>query len=276
MFSHYLYTKALMMKKKILIKAPLYLIITYLIKTNITVNVIYNLIYILSIFTGGTVMAALIVSKSLLRNPRSLECYDSEDEEYSEYEKYNEYINNYYEEFRTIFNDEKSLVNYKNTNKKFIKSLKEKDNHLTVDLPYSHNDKLIMFYDSDIPGYIYYTKTDVDYKILNSVCRNYVLTNKCINLFTDDEELEYIKKTHDLSLNDNVTDEKNIEEKEEEETGFISIFYSKKKNKKVLKIIECNKFIYRGNLLEYEKIYNKDKNNVKEISYGSYIVSKND
>ena len=271
-----------MIKKKILIKAPLYLIITYLIKTNITVNIIYNLLYILSIFTGGTVMAVLVVSKSLLRNPRYLECCDSEDEkyseyeEYSEYEKYNEYINNYYEEFRTIFNDEKSLVNYKNENKKFIKSLKDKDNHLTVDLPYSHNDKLIMFYDSDIPGYIYYTKTDVDYKILNSVCRNYVLTNKCINLFTDDEELEYIKKTHDLSLNDNVTDEKNIEEKEEEETGFISIFYSKKKNKKVLKIIECNKFIYRGNLLEYEKIYNKDKNNVKEISYGSYIVSKND
>ena len=235
MLPHYLYTNAFMIKKNILIRAPLYLIITYLVKANISINVIYNIVYILSLFTGGSVMAALIVSKSLFRNPYSFEYdeEDEEDEEYTEYEKYNKYINNNYEEFRTILNDDNSLVNYKNTNKIFIKSLKEKESHFTVDLPYVHNDKLILFYDNDIPGYIYYTKSDVDYKILNSVCRNYVITNKCINLFTDDEELKYMKTNDDSSLNNVVPDE-NIDEKEEE-PGFVNIFYSKKKKKKSFK-----------------------------------------
>lgn len=277
MLSHYLYTKTTFMKKNMLIRGPLYLIMSYLLTQNLTLNVIYKIVYILSFFTGGAVMASWIVASYLLKYSRHEIHDENYDISYTEYERYNKYINDHYEEFRNILSDKNKLIEYKNTDKKFINSLKDKDKHFSVELPYNHNNKIIIFYDNDVSGYIYYTKSDVDCKILNSVCRNYVIKNKCINLFTDEEELKYIKTLYgdDVSDNSNCIVDENIEEKEED-TGFVSIFYSKKKNKKVLKNIECNKFIYRGNILDYENIYNNSEKDVKQISYSSYIYSKKD
>lgn len=285
MFSSYLYNKMMFTKNKILIKGPIYLLFLYFLKNNITFNIIYRLIYIFSIITGSTFISTFIVSKFITNKFLLNNDSEEDDEEDNEYTRYIEFINDNYETFNNILSNETTTKEYTNNNKKNIKSLKNIENHHTNELPYLHNDKIIIFYDDTIEGYLYYTKSDVNYKVLNAVCRNYVITKKFINLFTDNEELTYIKNynleedesekdTENEGENDdegeNNDEGENEDEDEEESNGFINIFYSKKKKIKLLKNVKQNKFIYKGNIIEYEKIYKINNDDVKNISYNNY------
>lgn len=218
--------------------------------------------------------------------------------------KYNEFLNDKYEEFITILNDEILLKEtYHNNDKTFIEGLKNKENHYTMDLPYEENNKVIMFYDQNEDAFLYYsTRSSYQYKVCNAICRNYVYDNSCVNLFVDEEELHYLKSTQDYDTEQNelpeetesiltgsfddlsnaekddngykedTTDEdkndekdkKNEEEKKEEKEEKKSVFYTKKKNdnskiKEQTKNYVSNKFIYKGNLSDYDLVYNKKK-----------------
>tara|TARA_B110000116_G_C16796391_1_gene567045 strand:- start:1141 stop:1980 length:840 start_codon:yes stop_codon:yes gene_type:complete len=278
MFSSYLYNNKMIIKKAYFIKGPVYLICLYLLKSNIDINIMYKLIYIFSLITGGTFFSTFIVSK-YITNKYLLENKEENEEENTEYNKYIDFINNNYETFNKILNDELIKKKYTNDNKKIIESLKDKENHYKNELPYSHNDTIIIFYDNSIEGYLYYTKSDVNYKVLNAVCRNYVITKECINLFTDNEELKYIKN-YDLKDNPDEDEiEIEAEQKEDEEeneevsNGFVNIFYTKKK-RKLLKNVKQNKFIYKGNINEYEKIYKINNDDIKNISYNNYKIKE--
>ena len=277
MFSSYLYNNIMIFKKTYLINGPAYLIFLYLLKININFNMMYKLVYILSILTSSTFISTFIVSKIITNKYllKKSEETEEEEEEDAEYNKYMDFINNNYETFNKILNDDIIKKKYTNDNKKFIESLKNKENHYTNELPYSHNNKIIILYDDSVEGYLYYTKSDVNYKVLNAVCRNYVITKECINLFTDNEELTYIKN-YNLEENldenpDDIEEETQDEDEDEEESnGFINIFYKKKNKRKLLKNVKQNKFIYKGNINEYKKIYKINDCNIKNISYDNY------
>ena len=270
-------------KKTYLIKGPAYLIFLYLLKSNINFNIIYKLIYIFSILTSGTFISTFVVSKFITNKYLLENSEETEEEEDTEYNKYIDFINNNYETFNKILNDEVIKKKYTNDNKNFIKSLKNKENHYTNELPYLHNNKIIIFYDDSVEGYLYYTKSDVNYKVLNAVCRNYVITKECINLFTDNEELTYIKNynleeksdENDINAEPEEDQEEEEEEEEEESNGFVNIFYTKKNKRKLLKNVKQNKFIYKGNINEYEKIFKINDYNIKNISYNNYKNKEN-
>ena len=215
---------------------------------------------------------------------------DEEEEEIieSEHEKYLNFINKDYEIYIDIYKNKKHDY-FSNKNKEFIDKLKIVENHETYELPYSYNPTIIFYYDSETDGFYYYCQSDVSCKILNSVCRTYTISNKCIQLFKDEEEIEYISEaiellmsrfqTHMLKSSMNyLISEPEQEEKEEESNGFINIFYNKKskKDKQSLKNnkkieLTTNKFVYRGTIDEYKKEFLKNKNNTKDTSYEEYL-----
>ena len=74
------------------------------------------------------------------------------------------------------------------------------------------------------------------------------------------------------TYDNNQPDEKNSEDQNNE---YINIFYNKiknkKKNNKSLSQLKTNKFIYKGTLYEYEKVFLNKKTKIKETSYEDYV-----
>ena len=204
-----------------------------------------------------------------------------EDKDLSDYDVYINFINNHYEIFKSYFNNTLEDDNkYNMDDSEYLTSLKEKVNHFKTNLPFEYNDKIIFFYDSENEHFNYYTQTaDVTYKVLNSVCREYLIQYKCLQLYKDDDNIKYIKKLIKKDENSDYETSESEEEEEKKETeetdeGFLSIFHVKKKdNKKVIKNKNknkrINKYIYKGNFNEYNNIY-KDKANVNDIDYNSF------
>ena len=133
---------------------------------------------------------------------------------------------------------------------------------------YENDKEIVLFYNHDDESYHYFTQHgDVNYNVLNSVCRSYVLKQKCLNLFNDENDWKMIHQKDG---------EEEEEEKEEEETpsGISSLFYKKKtkitkKTKPETKKI--NKFIYKGSLDEYDKLYKIDnRNQQSNIDYETF------
>lgn len=209
---------------------------------------------------------------------------ESEEEE-SDYEKYITFINKDYDTFIEIYKSNTDNE-YRTATKSEIGNLKNKENHQSFSLPYSYNPEMKFYYDDEADYYYYYSQTDVNSKILNSVCRSYTLMNKCIHLFKDDEEILYMKKEGDHCdegvikekpspvLHDVCTD--NESDTEVSPEGFVNIFYKKKNNRKdAIKSQSkqiTNNFLYKGTLLEYEKEYST-KPTEKSMSYKKYMES---
>lgn len=209
---------------------------------------------------------------------------ESEEEE-SDYEKYITFINKDYDTFIEIYksNTEKE---YCTATTSEIANLRNKENHQSFSLPYSYNPEMKFYYDDKADYYYYYSQSDVNSKILNSVCRSYTLMNKCIHLFKDDEEISYMKKEAEHRdegvikeepspvLHDVCTD--NESDTEESPEGFINVFYKKKnKRKDAIKLQSkqlTNNFLYKGTLLDYEKEY-LPKQTEKSMSYKKYMES---
>jgi len=259
---------------------------------------ITQLKYIIPFIARITCGTAIIVSGiSISAWFISLFVYDKEEEEMAiiekEYEKNLNFINNDYDLFINIYKN-KSEEYFTNESKSFISELKEIKNHENYELPYSYNPKMIFYYDDDSQSFHYYCQSDVSCKVLNSVCRTYTIGKKCIQLFQDEEEINYMKGqaiaidnidvsflnvpseiTSSNSINSTVSST-NADEKEEESNGFINVFYDKKSKIKQSKMnknpeLSTNKFIYKGTIEEYSKIFAKTKSN-KETSYGEYLT----
>lgn len=255
---------------------------------------LFKILYTASLFTFGVCGSCIVVSFLIHKNELS-ETMINEETEYqnSLSYKYGLFINKHYDVFEKIYNDSNMLENeYTNEDETFLGELKDKDKHCTFDIPIEKNSKLIMFYHSGDDAFHYYTQnSDVLYIVLNACCRDYVYKYKCLNLFVDEEEIEFIKSS-DESKSEEIEDiidsyenisededekqenkEGNKEENKEEKPENKSLFYNKneKKEKKESKEInkQINKFIRKGNLSDYESKF-KEKLEKKQINYNDF------
>jgi hypothetical protein len=125
----------------------------------------------------------------------------------------------------------------------------DKNNIITFDYL---NNQIIMFYDPDKEMFCYYSKSDTIYKYLNVACRKYILEYKCKQLYHKEDSSKIIKKESITSHN---------------------LFVNKVEPSLLEKKI--NKFLYCGNLEDYEKIKqtNNECNNYKDIDILEFISS---
>lgn len=255
----------------------------YLFVTNFYVIAKVFLTFVVSFFAGFSAVSYIdyFTGKGNANVMKRL-AEDLEDEKKIKEEfdyKYNEFLNDKYEEFITILNDEILLKEtYHNDETAFIKELKNKENHYTLELPYEENNKVVMFYDYEEDAFLYYsTRSSYQYKVCNAICRNYVYDNSCVNLFVDEEEIHYLKSTQDCenkecketkevdsNVNGSFDDLSNVKTEEDtKQEEKKSVFYTKKKQnndaKDETRDYMSNKFIYKGNMSDYDLMYNKTK-----------------
>lgn len=265
--------------------------------------VILKVAYFLFMLSGSLGLSMFIISQSISPRSKKLQEEDCEEED-TEYIIYTNFLNNKYEDYASCLNDNDYLM----TSEEEQVKLKDKENHMQVTLPFQNKNNVNFYYDKSDEMFHYYTKTSLDYKVLNSLCRTYVLEKKCMNLFVDEEELEYIStlveeetqletrceesnesgvETHnyeDLSNNtdsdekDKIeNDETEAEEKEEKETEEeeTSVFYKKKLQKDTIKKENVekkkNRFIHDGNITDYDTKFNKKKSTTNNnMDYNKY------
>lgn len=205
----------------------------------------------------------------------------------TENEKYIDFINNDYDLFIDIYKN-KTEEYFTTKSKTFLEELKSIHHHESYALPYSYNPKIIFYYNNDTQSFHYYSQSDVSYKILNSVCRTYTIEKKCIQLFQDEEEINYMKQEAlgvvDLSFSKVVSQSQILDcsstelaDKEMESSEYVNIFYNKKSKKNQSNTnkkqqFSANKFTYKGNLEEYNKIFLKNNNDVRQTSYADYLA----
>jgi len=238
-------------------------------------------------FIGSVTSSVWLVSYFVYK-PQYID--DEELVEETEYNKYISFINKDYDTLIQIYKDNNES-NYSTATEIDIAELKKKENHQTFTLPYSYNLEMKFFYNDENKYFCYYSKTDVNGKILNSICRSYTLLNNCLHLFKDEEEILYIKNQskcikneskceknkltdiHDLS--DSLIDDDEKSDSEENTDGFVNIFYKKKNNKKEPLQQVTNNFLYKGTLIDYQKEYTT-KPVEKYTSYQDYIEKLKD
>ncbi len=121
---------------------------------------------------------------------------------------------------------------------------------------------IYMAYDNSIESYIYYSKTkDIPYKYLETVARNYVIDNKCLNIYVDYKE-EYIQGLKKYK--------QRLQERKE--------FLEKKKKEQELKEDEDNVENKKKNIFANFKSYNKQDKSTKnntDTSTKEYILTEN-
>ena len=204
-------------------------------------------------------------------------------------DKITEFVEKDYNLLKSIYSDEESMKNeYINEDDCFLNELKNLNYHLRITLPFEYNKELIMFFNNENKSFDYYsTNSDVHYKFLNSVCISYVLEHKCLNIYTDEKYIKELKLTEDEDEDEDEDKEyekiKNASDSDEEDKNkdFSSLFYIKKtrkekeKKKEIKNSMNINKFIYKGNLEEYSKLYLKDKSSTIDtfLDYAKYKES---
>lgn len=257
----------------------------------------YIIPFITKLLCGGAIIIGGVSISTLLISYFIYQKEDDNNEEANvetEQEILFNFVNKDYKTFIDLYREKKE-DKFTNKSKKIINGLKEYENHETYDLPYSYNPNIIFYYDSDSESFYYYCQSDVSSKILNSVCRTYTITKKCIQLFQDDEEIKYMRQeaenehvdeqdisSVDVSMSGSVISDDSFtltDEKEEGSNGFVNIFYNKRQKSKTVKEnksepLKTNKFIYKGTLDEYKKKKNmiNAKNEIKPTSYQEYVA----
>ena len=273
--------------------------------------IIYSNFYsiILFIYLCGVIATSFGISFAIIAyslncmrhlnlNKEKIEKLMKEEKEYEEsfQFKYMIFFNDYIEKMHDVYNDETKMnKEFKNQDKNFLKSLKEKTEHYEIKLPFEKNKKMIMYYDIEDETFYYYTQnSDVLYIVLNRCCQEYVYNKKCINLFKDEEEIKYIKSLDEdkekekeeiiksyEEINKDEKEEKDDDKEEkdddkEEKEEPKSIFYKNEKketekkeniekNQKVL-----NKFIRKGTIDDYNIDFKKKKES-KVLNYEEYM-----
>ena len=201
--------------------------------------------------------------------------YDREDEDEDKLDPIDAFLEKDYDKLKTIYdntNDDILYEDYENKDETFVKELKDREYHFKSELPFTYNKEITMYYDKESESFHYFTKnSDIQYKVLNSVCRSYVLEKKCVNLFTDTLELERMNPVDNGTKDDFEKVEPGEEEEEEKQPSF-SLFVRKKvssKNKpNPEKSKTVNKFIYKGNAQDYDVYYLvKETPKVKNVDY---------
>ena len=179
------------------------------------------------------------------------------------------------------------LEQYQNKDEDFLKDLKKPEHHLCSVLPYKYltNPTIMMYYDSDDEAFHYYSKNcDIQYKVLNSICRSYVINRCCVQLYQDENDL------NDISCKNTESDSDSSENEPDKEYEKIdnndmqprsnSLFYRKKTRKDMeeekkeessFKDKTINKFIYKGNMCDYENSIRNEKPEVQQnVDYNTF------
>ena len=204
-----------------------------------------------------------------------------EDDKDTQFERYTAFTKEGYEDLKEAYLKEEMRYTGK------LEALKERECHLESDLPFDYTPTIKMFYDDKDEAFHYYTKTgNIPYNALNAVCRNYVLTFQCVDLYNDENEIDSYKKGTDfVHVGDEESEGEDKEEEEEEEEKRPSLFYFRpvKKDKDKVKKKEekkVNKFIHKGNLLDYDSVFgvkNGDtQSEVKDIKYTEFYQVEDD
>jgi hypothetical protein len=232
----------------------------YMIYTNM--DFVVKLFYLVSLY-GGLFVFGYTTSKVLIISYENFVSSKTIEEEPDDYDVF---LNKEYDTLIDIYENEQEQE-YTNKDESFIKELCDTSNHFKSDLPFYYNKEIILFYNHDDESYHYFTQHgDVNYNVLNSVCRSYVLKHKCLNLFNDENDLKMIHQKES-------EEEEEKEEEKETLSGISSLFYKKKtkitkKTKPETKSI--NKFIYKGSLDEYDKLYKIENRNQSNIDYETF------
>ena len=212
-----------------------------------------------AVITGGVSLSVCVVACFVYKKEIVEDVLTDTDND-----KYVSFINNDYERFIDIYKN--NAENYFTTvSKKFVDDLRLKENHETYQLPYSYNPKIIFYYDSREEEFHYFCQSDVSSKILNSVCRTYAMNKKCIQLFNDEEEIEYMKRESqgivDVSFSTVEPCKDECEEEVEVKTStdnddsneFVNIFYNKNQKQTNMETEDnekTNKYVYKGTIVE--------------------------
>lgn len=124
-----------------------------------------------------------------------------------------------------------------------LSQLKEKV--LTYEIPYV-NYKVIMYYDSELKAFMYYSNADIIYKYLDIACRKYVLEFNCKQIYKFSEETKAVETPTVVQRGPFVT-----------------------KTERILLEKDTNRIIYKGKLDEYDK---KECVAPKEISFQEFLI----
>ena len=232
------------------------------------INFIKNCFLFLGIGTAGLSISILIIANILFTNVSSeykqLHGYDSDEDSEEDHEEddeeevllENKYIDEYNNlEMRELEDDE--LILFKN---QFIED----------ECPQNNGESTVtiqLAYDKDNTAFLYYSDSkDIPYKYLEAIARRYVVYYDCKKLLID-TATEYAKAI-DLC-------KKEEEEEEEEEAKKIvqdtvekstSVFATFKKYtkesltkttvKKIPLMDETNRYIYKGTMIDFDKLLN--------------------
>ena len=195
---------------------------------------------------------------------------ETEDDQDTQFERYMAFTKEHYEDLKEAY----SQPDMQYTGN--LETLKGSQCHLESELPFDYTPTIKMFYDHEAGAFHYYTKTgNIPYNVLNAVCRNYVLTFKCTNLFQDETEIKSYKNSGDFVHVSEEEDEQEEETKEEEKRPSLFYFKPVKKTKEKKKVDKkINKFIHKGNLLDYALEFvetsNESQREVKNIKYTEF------
>ena len=238
---------------------------------------IYEIIVVFMAMSCG--MCAFFVTLQLYHLYHNIKKYILETDKK---DKINEFLEKDYDLFKEVYSNLELKKNeYENNNETFLKELSKVDFHYHTVLPFNYNAEVILYYDHENKTFNYFAKnSDIHYKFLNSACRSYVLKYHCVNLFQDDLDIKRFSSNEEQEEDYEKIEEEEEEEEEEFETKKTrnSIFYIKKtrtekeKNKKKdTKEKKINKFVYKGNMGEYFKLYLEDKSEISQnINYEDY------
>ena len=230
-------------------------------------------LYLMSLISaiGGIGYGANLAVWWMYRNIPNLE-----DNVSDEMNDYFQFIENDYDTIMDIYSNG-TMKEYETTDANVLMDM---ENHFKSPLPFDYNMEIIMMYSKEEEAFHYFTKnSNIQYKILNSVCRSYVVEHRCLHLFQDEADLTRFASVFD----DDDDSEQENEEKEEKEdetksASSFSLFYIKKTKKtemkkEPIKEKKINKFIYKGNFQEYEHLFNHEKdekNEAVKIDYNTY------
>ena len=150
-----------------------------------------------------------------------------------------EFQNSNYEEMFELMNNESETdteaeTETESTTKTVLESLKEKDNHFVVDIPFHPAKKVIMYYDATEDAFLYYTKnSDLMLPHLNAICRMYCLKYKTPELYVDTDDIDFMNTTYGKTEQDDENDADTEDDKKSsvKKDSFVEIGANNENNK---------------------------------------------
>lgn len=200
-------------------------------------NFINSVFTLTGIVTIGAVLSTIVIGYY---------CYspNKEEEEDEEVDEIEEYYGNFFDELDKL--GERDLSDDE------LKKLEE--TYFKADSPQG---EIIMSYNHENESYWYYAdKTEISFKTLEAVARQYCIDNDCKSVYIDSK-----KEQNKKDENENKKDE-NESKKDENENSNVFVEFQKYKSTKNVYVMKANRFTKKGRIEEWNKI--EDKKKVKE------------